>query len=163
MGIVPTRALIEAYVKSRQAEDVEQAVLASPIPPADQPTGMSQTRAGPQNPRGYSKSLLEPILREQGTVEGSAGRRQAGRPRIIASWFLAVAQTMADGTSLRTALAIHQLNLSRSEIRACYRNTTLRALYQEARRRYFIENRGRGMKRASLKAVLRELGHLVGR
>jgi hypothetical protein len=34
-------------------------------------------------------------------------------------------------------------NLSKSEVRACYRNKTLQALYTEARRRYMAEHYGR--------------------
>jgi hypothetical protein len=152
MGIVPTRGLIEAYVKSCQAEEAEHMVLASQIPATEPPTAIPQT-PHPQHPRGSSKSLLEPILQEQGTGEKPLGRRKAGRPRVIASWFPAVAQTMADGTSLRTALRIHHITLSKSEIRACYRNTTLRALYTEARRKYFLEH-GYG-KKPSLRALVR--------
>jgi len=51
---------------------------------------------------------------------------------------------MADGTSLKMALAINGItNLSKSEIRACYRNKTLQALYQEARQKFLAENYGR--------------------
>jgi hypothetical protein len=94
-------------------------------------------------PQGSSKSNLEPVLVEQGTLEKTTRRRKPGRPRIIASWFPAVAQTMADGTSLRTALAINRLYLSKTEMRALYRNVTFKAMYQEARRRFLIEHYGR--------------------
>ena len=50
---------------------------------------------------------------------------------------------MADGTSLKTALTMNGLNLSKSEIRACYRNRTFQALYQEARRKFLAERYGR--------------------
>jgi hypothetical protein len=50
---------------------------------------------------------------------------------------------MADGTSLKTALAMNGLDLSRSEIRACYRNRTFQALYQEARQQFLRANYGR--------------------
>jgi hypothetical protein len=59
---------------------------------------------------------------------------------------------MADGTTLRTALAINGLALSANEMRALYRNRTFQALYQEARRRYLLENWGR--KGPSLRSVL---------
>ncbi len=89
-------------------------------------------------------TLLEmsgnPIYQE---LERPDGRRKPGRPRIVASWFPKVAQTMADGTSLKTTLAMNGLNLSKSEVRACYRNRTLKALYTEARRRYLAEHYGR--------------------
>ena len=35
------------------------------------------------------------------------------------------------------------LAVSKSEVRACYRNRTLKAMYQEARRRYLAEHYGR--------------------
>jgi hypothetical protein len=50
---------------------------------------------------------------------------------------------MADGTSLKIALAMNCLNLSKSEIRACYRNRTFQSLYQEARRKFLAEHYGR--------------------
>ena len=164
MGIVPTRPLIEAYMKSLQAEGNEQAISTSTVPaPMDQPAGTASPPEPQRYPRGYSKSLLEPILQEQGSHEKPLGKRKPGRPRIVASWFERVAYSMRDGTSLRTALRINGLTLSKSEIRACYRNTTLRALYTEARRHYLIENRGQCMKRISLEAVLRELGQTTRR
>jgi len=50
---------------------------------------------------------------------------------------------MADGTSLKMALAMNGISLSKSELRACYRNRTLQALYQEARRKFLAEHYGR--------------------
>jgi len=51
-----------------------------------------------KHPRGYSKSNLEPVLREQGALKRPPGARKQGRPRILATWFPAVvAQAMADG------------------------------------------------------------------
>ena len=76
-------------------------------------------------------------------LERPSGRRKAGRPRIIASWFSAVAASMADGTSLKVALALNGLSLSRGEIRASYRNKTLQALYQQAREEFLRANYGR--------------------
>ena len=114
-------------------------------------TGSPQSAAKAPAPRG--KSLLEPILRERGDLPQPPKRRKPGRPRIVASWFPAVAKTMADGTTLRTALAINGLSLCANEMRALYRNRTFQALYQEARRRYLIENWGRS-KVPSLRSVL---------
>jgi len=68
--------------------------------------------------------------------------RCAGRQRL-SQGALAGAQTMADGAGLRTAPAINRLRLSKSEMRALYRNTTFKALYQEARSRFLIEHFGR--------------------
>jgi hypothetical protein len=39
--------------------------------------------------------------------------------------------------------ALNKLSLSKTEIRACYRNKTLQVLNQEARRRFLTENYGR--------------------
>ena len=94
-------------------------------------------------PRGSTESSLQPVWLEQGTLAKTSNREKSGRARTIASWFPAVAQTMADGTNLRTALATNRLSLSKSEMRALYRNTTFKALYQEARRRFLIEHFGR--------------------
>jgi hypothetical protein len=89
------------------------------------------------------KSLLEPLLSEQEAFLRQPGPRKPGRPRIVASWFEKVANTMADGTSLKAALVINRLTLSKGEIRACYRNKTLQAMYQATRSRYRNENYGR--------------------
>lgn len=153
MGITPNRALMRAYIKSYELEARMQqqelqavavvgetgsstpGVCSSPVEQAE--------LAVANQPAPSSRSRLEPILREQGALVKPPGRRKPGRPRIIASWFPAVAASMADGTSLRTALAVNGLHLSASEMRALYRNRTFREVYQEARRRYFIENYGR--------------------
>jgi hypothetical protein len=166
LGIVPTKALIAAWEKAGIAEEsladqdkeLDSGHLAhSPIATLGTehayPCQLSiptKTRADGK-PHGSSKSNLEPVLIEHDTLEKSASRRKPGRPRIIASWFPAVAQTMADGTSLRTALAINRLYLGKSEMRALYRNTTFKAIYQEVRRRFLIEHFGR---RPALRARL---------
>lgn len=126
----------------------KQASLASPATPPARSISTSQ----PPYPPRPGKSLLEPILRDQQVVEKPTTRRKPGRPRIVANWFPAVAKTMADGTTLRTALAINRLALSANEMRSLYRNRTFQGLYQEARRRYLLENWGR--KGPSLRSVL---------
>ena len=137
MGITPTRQLIENWQRAELSERVqfEKPVEAEGhASEGSQPDWNSQEEAPTARQTPSSKSRLEPVLREQGTLERPSGKREPGRPRIIASWFPAVAATMADGTSLKTALAMNGIhNLSRSEIRACYRNKTLQALYQQAR------------------------------
>ena len=145
----PSRALIQNWLRSQTAE-IEQGVAVQ-VPEArsveigvDAPEKAAETHS--------SESKLLPRLREEGTLERPSGRRKPGRPRIIASWFPKVAGTMADGTSLRTALAMNNLKLSKSEVRACYRNRTLRALYTETRRRYLAEPYGRG--KPSLRAIM---------
>jgi hypothetical protein len=159
MGITsPSRTLIQMWLSAARAQSQVPAqpepqpaenlppkgeAVSSPDPPAT--TGIASP------PRG--KSLLEPILREQNALPEPPKRRKAGRPRIVASWFPAVAKTMADGTTLRVALAINGLRLTANEMRARYRNRAFQALYQETRRRYLIENWGRS-KMPSLRSVL---------
>jgi len=74
------------------------------------------------------------VLREQGTLEKQHGVRKPGRPRVVASFFPALARTMADGTPLRDALKRHGITLDKSQIRALYRNEEFKRLYREARR-----------------------------
>jgi hypothetical protein len=113
---------------------------AAGVRPSAPPVSKSRADGLPQD---SNKSSLELVLLEQGTLQKPPVRRKAGRPRIIASWFPAVANTMADGTNLRTALATNRLSLSKSEMRAHYRNRTFEALYQDVRRRFLIEHFGR--------------------
>jgi hypothetical protein len=117
--------------------------------------------AAEQQSPGPQTSQAEPPLLKKGAsklarfVEPPAEaprRRKPGRPLTVASWFPAVAETLADGTTLRAALAIHSLTLSANEMRSLYRNKTFKGLYQEARRRYLIENWGRSG--SSLRAIL---------
>lgn len=81
-----------------------------------------------------SKSKLEPILRESEQLERPRGRRKPGRPRIVASWFPQVAELMADGTTLKSALKRAGITLDAAQARAMYRNTEFRRMYQDARR-----------------------------
>lgn len=145
LGIIPTRGLIRSWLQAARAEEaLEQSLANHPCksgrPPVEPPPVAPEAYQAPR-PRGYSKSNLEPVLRAQGTLERTSGRRKRGRPRIIARWFPEVAETMADGTSLNTALAMHGItNLNKTEVRACYRNRTFRALYKEARRKFLAKN-----------------------
>jgi hypothetical protein len=169
MGIVrPSRDLIENWLRaaasaeratareqaSAQPKAIEpsvadqQANLPAPAAPPAPPAPACQPITTPRP----GKSLLESLLQGQPTEQKPPSRRRPGRPRIVASWFPAVAKTMADGTTLRIALAINGLALSPNEMRALYRNRTFQGLYQEARRRYLLENWGR--KGPSLRSVL---------
>lgn len=160
MGIPrPSRCLVDAWLRAAELEwqlaeankpaasKAEETVAAAA---ASEPDPVAPDE--PVNTARRGKSLLEPILRERGDLPQPSKRRKPGRPRIVASWFPAVTKTMADGTTLRGALAINRLSLSANEMRALYRNRTFQALYQEARRRYLIENWGR--KGPSLRAIL---------
>jgi hypothetical protein len=153
LGITPTPELIRNWMRASEVEHKLKAVEPELIADRPQPLGVEHLTEAIITceaksrvdglPQGSSKSNLEPILVEQGTLEKPATRRKPGRPRIIASWFPAVAQTMADGTSLRTALAINRLYLSKTEMRALYRNVTFKAMHQEVRRRFLTEHFGR--------------------
>ena len=161
MGIPrPSQCLIDAWIRAheleRQSTDADRpAAKETETTVADPPTLQANPvpQSEPVTASRPGKSLLEPILRERGSLAEPPKRRKPGRPRIVASWFPAIAKTMADGTTLRVALAINGLSLSAREMRALYRNRTFQALYQEARRRYLIENWGRS-KAPSLGALL---------
>ncbi len=141
LGISPNAELIRNWLRAN-SDQKEEGV--QPHRPAKvRANQVPKTESDFVSPRTSSKSSLEPLLRESGQLERAQGRRKPGRPRIIASWFEKVAQTMADGTSLKAALAMNGLKLSKSEVRACYRNKTFRAMYQESRRRYLAEHYGR--------------------
>ena len=145
LGISPTRQLIEDW---QRAACAEVALTGQPtlVDRVERLAWSSQPQAARARTRETpsSKSRLEPLLRETGALNRTPGRRRPGRPRIVASWFEAVAVSMADGTSLGMALAINGItNLSKSEIRACYRNRTFQALYREARRVFLAEHYGR--------------------
>ena len=149
LGIRPSKQLIQNWIRADEAERLLESheMLTAPSTPPIESEGTTAEAPGspqePEHPRAFSRSNLEPVLRDQGTLEKPPKRRKAGRPRIVASWFPSVAQTMADGTNLRTALAINRLSLSRREMRACYRNRTFQEMYREARRRFLIEHYGR--------------------
>jgi hypothetical protein len=124
-------------------------VRMAPAMPEQEPRPTRTSQAEPSIPQNKGSSRLARFARPQSE---SKHRRKPGRPLTIASWFPAVAKTMGDGTTLRTALAMNRLTLSANEMRALYRNKTFKGLYQEARRRYLIENWGR--KAPSLRALL---------
>jgi len=48
---------------------------------------------------------------------------------------------MADGTPLRDALRLNGITLEKSQIRALYRNSEFRRLWQEERDRYLLSLR----------------------
>jgi hypothetical protein len=141
-GVPPThRAVLDWLVQHRPIQAAPAAVGQQPQAP------QTSQAATPTAKKGFSK-----LARFAVSTAGAKRGRKPGRPLTIASWFPAVAETMADGTTLRTALAINGLNLSAIEMRSLYRNKTFKGLYQEARRRYLIENWGRNG--PSLRAIL---------
>jgi hypothetical protein len=141
---VPTtqRAVLDWLAQHRPAQPTAAAVA---------PQTPLSRESQPESPTAQKKGVSK-LARFAVPATEAKRRRKAGRPLTVASWFPPVAETMADGTTLRTALAIHGLTLSANEMRALYRNKTFKGLYQEARRRYLIENWGR--KGPSLRSIL---------
>ena len=138
----PSKSLIESWLCVRQYEET-----ASPPPVARETVRDMQrcvsssasledtTRVG----RPSSESSLKPLLRERGELQRQPGLRKSGRPRIIAPWFEALATRMADGTSMRKALASLGIHLSQCEMRALYRSRALTAMRREARQKWLRE------------------------
>jgi hypothetical protein len=73
----------------------------------------------------------------------AASQNKRGRPPRFATWFPAVAKTMADGTALRMALLLNSVSLSNPEIRRLYRLVEFRRLYRLECRMYQLERWGR--------------------
>ena len=137
----PSDSLIQHWIQANRAEQERPPSWPTPPHPTQRASKPSAEPAEarnfrPKRPRGYSKSNLEPLLREQGTLEKPRGVRKPGRPRVVASFFPALARTMADGTPLRDALKRHGITLDKNQIRALYRNSEFKRLYQEARHRH---------------------------
>lgn len=158
-----SNADLDAAIRALEAQGIpttHQAVLdwlaqnrplrAAPPTAEQQPRPPQTSQSGPPQPQ---KKGVSRLARFAVPLAEAPRRRKPGRPLTIASWFPAVAKTMADGTTLRTALAVNRLTLSANEMRSLYRNKTFKGLYQEARRRYLIENWGRS-KVPSLRSVL---------
>ena len=119
MGIRPNSALVADYIRAAEAEEPIRALEQECASPAEKlatapepPVFVDQSTSVHS-----SKSNLESVHRETGRLEHPPGPRKPGRPRIIASWSEKVAETMVDGTSLETALAMSSLSLSKSEMR----------------------------------------------
>jgi hypothetical protein len=146
LGNKPRRRLVEHWLRAAEAELAQRRRSDTGAEECVTNPSTTQHAQTPTSERTQpcSKSRLEPMLCEHGTLVKAHGRRKPGRPRMVASWFPAVARTMADGTTLGMALAINGIkNLSKSETRACYRNRTFQALYREARPVFLAEHYGR--------------------
>lgn len=162
----PSPQLVEDYMRVQQAEDwALELPDSAPEPPteaAQEPS--SPGSAGSENPAPprptSSRSNLKPLLRERGELERPAGRRKSGRPRIVASFFPALARLMSDGTSLRAALGkLGIYGLSAKELRSLYRNRELRKLREHERLKFQSEFglRKRRTVRKGLRQLLRSL------
>jgi hypothetical protein len=138
----PSKALIENWLRVQRYEET-----ASPSPARGetvrdmQPCVSSSLclESSRSADRPSSESNLEPLLRSRGELERPAGRRKAGRPRVQAPWFQALATLMADGSiPLRQALDhLGVQGLSERQIRALYRNSALTAMRREAHQKWF--------------------------
>ena len=124
-----SQALVRSWIQANRADRGFRESAKSQGPNVAPPTTHYAARAssGQTGPpdwhrRGSSKSRLEPTLREPGTLRRRRGPRKGGRPRIVASWFPEVAQSMADGTPLRDALRLNGITLDKRQVRALYRN-----------------------------------------
>jgi len=132
----PSPDLVKNWIRADRAEEEPELPLPPPLPfprPNPPPPPPKAEVLRPKHRRGSSKSNLEPALKEQGTLQRPHGVRKPGRPRVVASWFPAVARTMADGTPLKEALKKHGIALDKAQIRALYRNEEFKRLFREAR------------------------------
>jgi hypothetical protein len=145
----PSSKLVEDYMRVQQAEEwaleVPSPLLRSKAKPERSSLEQIEQEASNPNsiesrPHPSSESNLEPLLRERGELQRPAGRRKAGRPRVLAAWYQAVATRMADGTPLRKALALCGIyGLAPKQLRSLYRNRSFQALYKEARRKFLSD------------------------
>jgi hypothetical protein len=132
----PSPQLVSDWLRMQQAQEW---ALELPGASAAEAQGQPETppASAPDAPHPSSESNLEPLLRERGQLERPAGPRKAGRPRVLAPWFSAVANVMSDGTPLREALSICGIHgLTECQIRALYRNRAFQAMYKETRQKW---------------------------
>jgi hypothetical protein len=133
----PSRQLVEDYMHIEQDQDWALELPDSAQEVRSEPSSRTEQEPTGARPHPSSESNLEPILRDRGELERPEGRRKAGRPRIQAPWFQAVATAMSDGTPLRQALAAVGISgLTARQIRALYRNRVLKEMRREARRKW---------------------------
>jgi len=164
MGIRnPSRQLVEDYIRVQQAEEW---ALEVPKPSSQQPQEQQiQQQAHSPNPaepshrpHPSSQSNLAPLLKDRGELAREHGPRRAGRPRVQAPWFQAVATIMSDGTSLREALAaVGITGLTPPQIRSLYRSTVLTDMRRQARQKWLRHDglRPRDRRRHACKGGLR--------
>jgi hypothetical protein len=139
----PSKALIKNWLRVQHYEEASspeapRVTVGDMQPCVSSSLSLENT---PSGDRPSSESNLEPLLRSRGELQRPQGRRKAGRPRIQAPWFQAVASLMADSSiSLRQALLhLGVQGLSERQIRALYRNSALTAMRQEARQKWLRE------------------------
>jgi hypothetical protein len=142
----PSRQLVEDYIRVQQAEEwaleVPESVSQEPQRQQTQQVTPSPNPAEPSHrPQASSQPNLAPLLKDRGELVRERGPRRAGRPRVLAPWFQALATLMADSSiSLRQALDhLGVQGLSERQIRSLYRNSALTAMRREARQKWFRE------------------------
>lgn len=159
----PSKSLIENWLRVQQYEET----ASSPQVPGET-VGDMQPCISPSvcledtttnTDRPSSESALEPVLRSRNELKRPAGPRKAGRPRVQAPWFQALAMLMADGSiSLRQALShLGVQGLSERQIRSLYRNSALKAMRHEARQKWLRQDgiRPKDRRRYACKGGLR--------
>jgi hypothetical protein len=155
----PSRQLVKDYMRVQQAEEWALEVPSPSLKGAQEPSSPSSAGSASPTPlRPSSRSNLKPMLQERGELLREHPRR-AGRPRVLAPWYQAVATVMADGTPLRQALSRCGIyGLTPKQLRNLYRNRAFRALYKEARRKWLSEDGVRlRPRRKGLRQLLRSL------
>jgi hypothetical protein len=142
----PSRQLVEDYMRLQRAQDWALEVPERlPREPQRQQQAEQEAHAPnpgehTERPHASSESNLAPLLRDRGELVRDRGPRRAGRPRVSAPWFQAVATAMSDGTPLRQALAAVGVHgLTERQIRSLYRNSALTAIRREARQKWLRE------------------------
>jgi hypothetical protein len=142
----PSKSLIENWLCVQQYEETANSPQATgetvgDMQPCISPSVcLEDTTTGADRPS--SESALEPLLRSRNELKRPAGPRKAGRPRVQAPWFQALATLMADGSiSLRQALQhLGVQGLSERQIRSLYRNSSLTAMRHEARHEWLRQD-----------------------
>jgi hypothetical protein len=139
----PSRQLVEDYIRVQQAEEW---ALEVPEPNSQQPQGQwtEQEAHSPnlsertERPHPSSDSNLAPLLKDRGELVRERGPRRAGRPRVLAPWFQALATLMADSSiSLRQALDhLGVQGLTERQIRSLYRSRALKEMRRDARQKW---------------------------
>ena len=140
----PSKSLIENWLRVQQYEEASNQPPAPRVTVGDTQPCISSSLCLENSrsaDRPSSESNLEPLLRDRGELVRERGPRRAGRPRIQAPWFQALANLMADGSiSLRLALNhLGILGLSERQIRSLRRSSALTAMRREARQKWFRE------------------------
>ena len=138
----PSPQLVQDYMRAQQAQEwalevPERSSVALAVERSQTPNSAPERT---ERPHPSSESNLAPLLRDRGELVRDGGPRRAGRPRVQAPWFQAVANAMSDGTPLRQALAAVGVHgLTARQIRSLYRNSVLKEMRREARQKWLRE------------------------